>query len=1263
MSSVAFVLLLALGADPAPGDPADVLRKAEALYAADRFGEAEPLLLDTIRTGEAFVKRRAYERLMALYVRSGRQDKAIALAGQFREWLTKVGDTTSSGELDLTLGECYFGLGYLEKADKHLAAALATGIALADERRLQALRCRAEIAAVRKDGHAAKMWTELEIAARDIARIAENTADTALRVSSFRYLAEALHRKGETDAALAVLAPVPELLDRLEDPLGRRDVQRQRANLLATRGKFDEAQPLFREALEIHRKERPGRRMFTGDVLTEWSQAAAAADRKPESAKLRDEAAAEYRAVLDAKANEDPDGGGPLAAFAKLQANTRSARQFRKALALSKDAAERWSGDKLIDARLKSDQGGLELLNTSYQTARKLLSEALADMDASQTPDLRALPQVLVNLATAELACDSRDRADTLLKRCSELYRTEKLLDDPVRAECEYLRGVSASQRGDFANAMKFFRAGLAVCESVGKSADSVRFNLWLNTALIHKEQGDVAAAQDALTLASGALAGFADADDLSFALIDAVRADLYISQGRVFPAVGLIPSVEEACKKNNVTGGYLWTTARHVRALEKMLQKDFKGAAAIWSDLAAVQRKDNQLLLARTLNFLGVAAELQGKNAEAVKFFEEAREFQASRPRCGPVTQAITYWRLAVLANKAGKHDEAKKLIANVFDIADKARLNTFGEAAQRAQFFAQFAPAFELAANWAVRDNDGDALLRVASRSRSRTLLDQVLAAGVDPRVNLTGPDRDRLLAQESAARKAVSGARARIQMLPVDQPDDPIVVKAIAELERAQQDYADAWREIVNADPVTRVLTDPTFAESSLAKLRKDAVAADAILLSFIIGREESFAVLTGGPEAKPEIFKLTIPKVLADRVGEAAAAEAAAAAQSGLRGIAIRAKHKQPDRPTVFDGPRVPLTRDVAARLVDQYLLQIADPEFSATRGIAIVSKDPDRKIIPTTGETLGDSVLPQALLERIRAAKAKRLIVVPDGALHKIPIECLLVSSKTAGPKYALDELPAICYAPSPAILAVIMARPRNLDGPPSLLTVGDPAYEDYNTSTTAAGGVRSAPTALPSLPFTAEESRKIRDFFPRDTVTALEKSEANEKNVLASIHGKRFVHLAAHGFADDAFGNLFAAIALSPPKPGQESPDNDGFLSLHEIYRLKLTGCELTVLSACITYVGPQRPLEAGVTLAGAFLCAGSRGVMASCWSVDDQATADLMSEFFRAVKPGDPSPGSSADALKEARLKIRAKPGWDSPFYWAPFVFVGPPN
>lgn len=1216
------VLLLTLAA---PND----LARADAALAADRFGEAEPLLLALARGDDRALKRQAHERLFALYARSGRPDRAVALAEPYRGWLVELGDRDGGAELDLLLADCRLALGETDRADAHLAAALP---GLSPARRLDALRLRAEVSATRKRGDEAERWVALRDAAAEVLALAERGQDAPLRVSALRARAEALARTGDAAGALAALAPLPELHDKLGDPLGRRDTQRLRARLLA--GRPAEAAPLFAEVQALHQKHQPGSRAAAGDILAEW---AAATPNAAEAATRRAAAAAEYKAALD-----DPEAGGALAAFVKLQALTRSSRDFRQALELARAAGDRWTGDALVDGRLAADRGGLELLAAAYQPARRSLAKALAELDAASTPNLRALPAVLVNLATAEIACDAPDRADPLLTRCLDLYAKHALPDDAVRAECEYLRGAAAARRGDYAAAVRAFRAGLAVCDRVGPAADPVRFHLELNTALIHKEQGDADRAAAALRDAAAVLARFAGPDDPAAALVDAVRADVAVAAGRVAEAVTIAPRLEAACARQGLTAGYLWATARHVRALEKLSARDPGAAATIWTELAASQRSDNSLLLARTLNFLGVCAELRGRDADARRHFDEARALTAAPP----VTRAITLWRLAVLADRGDEKAEAKRLLGEVFDIADRARLTTFGEAAQRAQVFAQFGPAFELLARWHARDGDGEGVLRVVARSRSRTLLDQTLAAGVDPRDRLPAEGKGALLGRETAARAAVSRLRAQAVALPTN---DPATKRVLVELAAAQAEYAEAWREIVNADPLTRVLTDPAFADAALTRARREVTADGGALVAYMLGRDESYAVLCAG--GAPEVFRLTVPRWASDGVGDAPAL--VATAHAGLRGISLKAT-PQPDRPAPRSGPAVPLTDAVAGRLVDHYLRQIADPGFNPTRGIAVTAKAGAPSAVP--GEVLGDAVLPPELRAKLKTAGAKRVVVIPDAGLHKVPFEALLVRSDGAA-RYALDELPPVCYAPSPAVLAVVAARPRPAAGAASLLTVGDPAYPDATAGTT-----RAAVGSLPRLPYTAVESETVRRFFPADGVTALLRESATEPAVAAAAPGKRFIHLAAHGFADDAFGNLFAAVALTPPA-GAATPDNDGFLTMNEIYRLNLTGCELTVLSACVTNVGPQRPLEAGVTLSGAFLAAGSRGVMASCWSVDDRATSELMGAFFAGVNPSGAAPAAPADALRAARLAVRGKPGWESPFYWAPFVYVGPPR
>jgi CHAT domain-containing protein len=229
----------------------------------------------------------------------------------------------------------------------------------------------------------------------------------------------------------------------------------------------------------------------------------------------------------------------------------------------------------------------------------------------------------------------------------------------------------------------------------------------------------------------------------------------------------------------------------------------------------------------------------------------------------------------------------------------------------------------------------------------------------------------------------------------------------------------------------------------------------------------------------------------------------------------------------------------------------------------------------------------------------------------------------------------------------------------------SLLTVCNPAYPQPDAPAAAGGGSRGALLTagqLKPLPGSARESAQIRRFF--DDVTTLEGPAATEEALRNNLPGKRVVHLAVHGLVDPKSHNLFGALALTPPAAGHDADSkNDGLLHLHEIYGLSLKDCDLAVLSACQTNVGPQPPLEAGVTLASGFLTAGARNVLASHWPAHDAATAELIAAFFAKAMPakagGEALP--YAVALREARKEIRARAGWSSPVYWAPFVLIGP--
>jgi CHAT domain-containing protein len=91
---------------------------------------------------------------------------------------------------------------------------------------------------------------------------------------------------------------------------------------------------------------------------------------------------------------------------------------------------------------------------------------------------------------------------------------------------------------------------------------------------------------------------------------------------------------------------------------------------------------------------------------------------------------------------------------------------------------------------------------------------------------------------------------------------------------------------------------------------------------------------------------------------------------------------------------------------------------------------------------------------------------------------------------------------------------------------------------------------------------------------------------------------------------------------------------------------------ELLVLSACQTAKGDKR---SALGLAGVAVQAGARSVLASLWLVDADSTAQLMGEFYQALKNGL----DTADALRVAQLTLLKHPKYSHPYYWSPFILL----
>jgi CHAT domain-containing protein len=235
---------------------------------------------------------------------------------------------------------------------------------------------------------------------------------------------------------------------------------------------------------------------------------------------------------------------------------------------------------------------------------------------------------------------------------------------------------------------------------------------------------------------------------------------------------------------------------------------------------------------------------------------------------------------------------------------------------------------------------------------------------------------------------------------------------------------------------------------------------------------------------------------------------------------------------------------------------------------------------------------------------------RRLVIVPHRALHYLPFHALF-----DGEAYLIERR-EVCYAPSAAVLAHALNRPRRKLNRALLLGVADE-----------------------QTPRVREEIAALAPLFP-DSIALLD-----QQATLAALYehapSADLLHLACHGqFRPD--NPLFSSLRLG-----------DGWLTVRDAYHLRLT-CELVALSACETGMSAVAPGEEIMGLARGFLSAGAPTLLLSLWTVDDEATALLMSRFYQRLRAGI----SPAAALRDAQLQsLKEQP---HPYFWSPFILVG---
>jgi CHAT domain-containing protein len=295
---------------------------------------------------------------------------------------------------------------------------------------------------------------------------------------------------------------------------------------------------------------------------------------------------------------------------------------------------------------------------------------------------------------------------------------------------------------------------------------------------------------------------------------------------------------------------------------------------------------------------------------------------------------------------------------------------------------------------------------------------------------------------------------------------------------------------------------------------------------------------------------------------------------------------------------------------------------------------------------------------------------RRLIFIPDDALHTVPFAVLPWAGGSAAPMVVQRNELSIM----PSTLFVTRAGPNHakFDSAPRLELIGDPVFraadwqrECRESRVIGAFGevdtervvMRSMNGSLPRLPGSRKEIAAIAElahrYSPASRVREYLGCEATPRALReAAATGPTLLHIATHGYVD-AYRPRLSALALTPDEDSHGVTATFGLL---DILQMKIDS-RLVVLSACDTSRGRLLPGEGVLGPAQAFLQAGAASVLASYWRIADDATAPFMRSFYRYLLV---ERMTAAAALRQTQLDY-AQTG--SSHVWAAFTLFGWPD
>src|SRR5258706_7587412 len=245
-----------------------------------------------------------------------------------------------------------------------------------------------------------------------------------------------------------------------------------------------------------------------------------------------------------------------------------------------------------------------------------------------------------------------------------------------------------------------------------------------------------------------------------------------------------------------------------------------------------------------------------------------------------------------------------------------------------------------------------------------------------------------------------------------------------------------------------------------------------------------------------------------------------------------------------------------------------------------------------------------------------------LTIVPYDSLHKLPFHALYDGSHYLVEDYQINSLPA-------SSLLVHLALRNSQQNDPAETAARPPLVFGYSDRG--------------HLQRVQDEARTIASLLGGDCCL---EEEATITRLIQQAPSSLIIHLATHGQSRLDAPN-FSYVRLA-----------DGQLNALDAFSLNLEHCELVTLSGCETGLALSGGGDEQLGLGRAFLAGGASSLVISLWSVEDNATNELMQRFYQHLLQGE----SRVQALRSAQCSLlhQTDSMYAHPFFWAAFRLIG---